>query len=233
MNTPIFINMRYFFTYARAFFMAFSVFFLISCAGTPSERIEIPYEKTELPHEKTVETVTAVPERPVPSLYIMGKGIVPGVSLAEFLLRFNTGADRDYVLALSNYYIEEAAAEGINHDIAFAQMILETGFLRFGGDVKPEQNNFCGLGAVGGGAPGLSFPDPRTGVRAHIQHLKGYASAEPLNQELVNPRYRYLVMLNRIGSSPTIRGLTGTWAVDREYDIKIERILNQLYDFSF
>ena len=108
-------------------------------------------------------------------------------------------------------------------------MCLETGYLRYGGDVKPEQFNFAGMGAVGGGEPGLSFPDPRTGVRAHIQHLKAYGSSEPLNGELVNPRFRYV----RRGAAPTYEGLAGTWAADRQYAVKINSILKRLYDFAF
>ena len=44
-------------------------------------------------------------------------------------------------------------------------MMLETGALRFTGDVRPRQNNFAGLGASGGGAHGESFADVSTGVR--------------------------------------------------------------------
>jgi hypothetical protein len=90
-------------------------------------------------------------------------------------------------------------------------------------------NNFCGLGSIGPGQPGEAFPDPRTGVRAHIQHLKAYASEEPLNGVLVDPRYRWV----RRGSSPTIQGLSGTWAADRAYSEKIYAILERLYSFSF
>ena len=122
-------------------------------------------------------------------------------------------------------YIEEAAAEGVNHDMAFAQMCLETGFLRFGGLVSAGMNNFCGLGAIGPGQEGEVFPDPRAGVRAHIQHLKGYATDLPLNGELVDPRYRWV----RKGSSPRIRELAGTWAADKSYGDKINRILERMY----
>jgi hypothetical protein len=90
-------------------------------------------------------------------------------------------------------------------------------------------NNFCGLGAIGPEEAGLFFPDARIGVRAHIQHLQAYAATEPLNQDLVDPRYRYV----KRGSSPTIQGLAGTWAADRSYDTKISRILKNLYEFSF
>jgi hypothetical protein len=187
----------------------FSLFF--SCAGLSS--------KAALPP----------PERPEPSEYIIGKGQVPAEKLALFLERNNSRADPELVKSLAMYYTQEAAVEGVNYDVAFAQMCLETGFLRYGGLVTADMNNFCGLGAIGPERPGEVFPDPRTGVRAHIQHLKAYATAEPLNGILVDPRYKYV----RYGSAPTIHGLSGTWATDKAYSDKISAILRRLYDFSF
>jgi hypothetical protein len=69
---------------------------------------------------------------------------------------------------------------GVRWDYAFYQMIIETGSLSYrrgnrSGDVRAEQNNFAGLGAVGGGAHGESFKDIDTGVRAHLEHLLLYA----------------------------------------------------------
>ncbi|MCL2265598.1 MAG: glucosaminidase domain-containing protein [Treponema sp.] len=192
------------------FLFTILMFFIVSCAGI----------------QRNVKVIEQKPE--VPS-YIMGDGNVSADKMAAFLLMNNPGLNSAFVSSFARIYIEEASFEGVNHDIAFTQMCLETGFLRFGGDVKSDQYNFAGLGAVGGGAPGLSFPDPRTGVRAQIQHLKAYGSAEPLNEPLVNPRFRYV----RRGSSPTIEGLAGTWAADRQYAVKINTILQRLYDFSF
>jgi hypothetical protein len=63
----------------------------------------------------------------------------------------------------------------IRWDIAFFQMMLETGNLSFTGDVSASQNNFAGLGATGRHVPGESFPDVATGVKAHLQHLLLYA----------------------------------------------------------
>ena len=70
--------------------------------------------------------------------------------------------------------------------------MLETGFLKFGGDVKKEQYNFAGIGATGGSVPGHSFSTIREGIRAQVQHLKAYASKEPLNQAVVDPRFNYV-----------------------------------------
>ncbi|MCL2832907.1 MAG: glucosaminidase domain-containing protein [Treponema sp.] len=160
--------------------------------------------------------------------YIMGQGQVDAKSLSDFLLFFNPDAD-GIAEELANLYVEEASAEGVNCDAAFAQMCLETGFLRFGGLVTSEMNNFCGLGAIGPGQEGEWFPDPRTGVRAHIQHLKIYASDEPLNQELVDPRNYFVIS----GSSPKISGLSGTWAADPAYGDKITNLIRRIYEYSF
>ena len=175
--------------------------------------------------------IPSIPERPVvPPIpeYIMGQGLTIDESLSNFLRFYNPGTG-DFSKELAKLYVEEAFIEGINHDIAFAQMCLETGFLRFGGLVTAEMNNFCGLGAIGPGQRGEWFPDPRTGVRAHIQHLKAYATDVIPTQELVDPRYN----LVRYGSSPKISGLAGTWAVDRLYAEKINNILERLYEFAF
>jgi hypothetical protein len=159
---------------------------------------------------------------------IMGKGRHSAEQLAAFLVSENTLANPEFTVELAGFYIKESAAEGVNHDVAFSQMCLETGFLRFGGLVKPDQNNFSGLGATGPGEPGLRFPNPQIGVRAQIQHLKGYATDEPLNQDLVDPRYRYV----RYGAAPTLEHLAGTWAADQGYAHKIVDILRRLYGHS-
>ena len=165
---------------------------------------------------------------PVPEL-IMGRGIVLPKEMAAFLLESNPGVETAFIEELAYIYTEESAIEGVNSDVAFAQMCLETGFLRYGGLVTPDMNNFCGLGAIGPVERGLSFPNPRTGVRAHIQHLKAYASEEPLKQLLIDPRFHYV----RRGSSPAITGLAGTWAADPAYAEKIHRILERLYSFYY
>lgn len=76
---------------------------------------------------------------------------------------------------LATLYMRHGEALGIRWDIAFFQMILETGALRFTGDVRADQNNFAGLGASGGGARGERFADVSSGVKAHLQHLLMYA----------------------------------------------------------
>ena len=199
---------------------------LFSCAAAPAA-VSPAVSQPVVP-----ETVENPPEKPVqprvPEL-IMGKGLAKAKDLSAFLLSANPEVEKSFVEGLAFIYVEEAAIEGVNHDVAFAQMCVETGFLRYGNLVTPEQNNFCGLGSIGPGQPGLSFPTPRMGARAHIQHLKAYATDAPLKQELIDPRYRFV----RLGSSPYIRGLAGTWAADKSYADKIHNMLNRLYSRIF
>ena len=156
---------------------------------------------------------------------LISNGNTSEVQLQLFLKTNNENAITQFP-DLPKLYREEATIEGVNHDIAFCQMCLETGFLRFGTDIKPQQNNFAGLGGVGGGAEGASFPSARIGVRAHIQHLKAYASLEPLVQQEVDPRFRFVTR----GVAPSVHQLSGRWSADLDYGIKITAILRRLYE---
>jgi hypothetical protein len=159
---------------------------------------------------------------------IAGKGQAKADKLVAFFLSENRAANKDYIEELVRHYITESEIEGINYEIAFAQMCLETGFLRFGGLVNAEMNNFCGLGSTGPGVPGNTFPTPQLGIRAHIQHLQAYATNLPLKSELVDPRYHYV----RRGSAPAVKNLAGSWAADPNYAEKIEFIIGRIYRFE-
>lgn len=156
---------------------------------------------------------------------IMGHGKTSEVQLMMFLKTNNPNAIVEFP-DVPKLYREEAAIEGVNYDIAFCQMCLETSFLRFSGEIEPTQNNFAGLGAVGGGNVAASFPSARIGVRAHVQHLKAYASIEPLVQELVDPRFRFVAR----GIAPLIEQLSGRWAADLQYGQKVMALLRRLYE---
>ena len=119
---------------------------------------------------------------------------------------------------------EEARSEGVNAEVAFCQEMNETNWLRFGGDVQAAQCNFAGLGATGNGAPGNTFPDVRTGVRAQVQHLKAYASTAPLKNNCVDTRFDYV----RRGSAPTVSKLSGTWAASKSYGQDLLKLIDEL-----
>ena len=128
-------------------------------------------------------------------------------------------------------YIEEAEAEGIRPEVAFAQTMKETGFLQYGGDASIEQFNFAGLGTTGGGVPGNSYPDVRTGVRAQIQHLKAYATTDVLSQACVDERYEYVIK----GSAPYVEWLGKNenpegqgWATAEGYGYSIVEMIQKM-----
>ncbi|AFY45414.1 N-acetylmuramoyl-L-alanine amidase [Nostoc sp. PCC 7107] len=156
---------------------------------------------------------------------IISRGNTSEVQLQLFLRNNNDNAVVKFP-DLPKLYREEASIEGVNYDIAFCQMCLETGFLRFGGDIRAEQNNFAGLGSIGGGAAAAAFENARIGVRAHIQHLKAYASLEPLVNEVVDPRFRFVTR----GIAPLISQLSGRWSADLDYGAKIIAMLQRLYE---
>ncbi len=125
---------------------------------------------------------------------------------------------------------QEAEAEGVRVEVAFAQAMLETGFLKFGGDVKPNQYNFAGIGATGG-VPGNEFTSVREGIRAQIQHLKCYASDEALNNPCVDPRWGTWLR----NKAPYVQWLSKAnnpygigWATDAEYSDKILNMIKNL-----
>ena len=138
-------------------------------------------------------------------------------------------------------FIEETNREGIKAEVAFAQTLLETGYLKFGGQVKIEQFNFAGLGATDGGAAGADFSGygsngVRMGIRAQIQHLKAYASStitkETLKTECVDPRFdlvspkgcaSYVEYLGQ-KENPMGKG----WATAERYGYHIVGIINKL-----
>ncbi len=155
---------------------------------------------------------------------IISRGQTSEVQMMMFLKTNNSDALSQFP-DLLKFYIEESNAEGVNYDIAFAQMCLETNYLKFGGNVSINSNNFAYLGS-NNGMEIASFDSQRLGVRAQIQHLKAYASREPLVQEIVDPRFRFVTR----GVAATVDQLGGRWSADLDYGTKILAILRRLYE---
>lgn len=135
------------------------------------------------------------------------------------------------IQSLCQIYYEEATAEGVRPEVAFVQSMKETGWLQYGGDSTIQQYNFAGLGTTGGGVQGVYFPDVRTGVRAQIQHLKAYATEEPLSQDCVDERYDFVAK----GCAPYVEWLGQQenpqgygWATGAEYGTSIVSMISIL-----
>ena len=139
----------------------------------------------------------------------------------------------DSIETFCQIYYDEASAEGVRPEVAFAQTMKETGFLQYGGDASIEQFNFAGLGTTGGGVPGNSYPDVRTGVRAQIQHLKAYATTDALEQECVDDRYEYV----KKGAAPYVEWLGQQenpeglgWATGENYGYDIVEMIRDMQE---
>ena len=135
-----------------------------------------------------------------------------------------------------NIVYQEANAEGIKVEVVFCQSMIETGWLQFKGDVKAEQFNFAGIGAVGNGAGGADFSSygingVRMGIRAQVQHLKCYANKDALVNPCVDPRWGEWLR----GKAPYVEWLAKEknpnnigWATDADYGKKIIALIKQL-----
>jgi Mannosyl-glycoprotein endo-beta-N-acetylglucosaminidase. len=151
----------------------------------------------------------------------MGNSLATANQMNQFIRSKNPDAP-----LLADIYLQMEQLYGVRADIAFCQMCKETKYQMFGGQVKAEQHNPAGLGAVDNGAQGETYPDWPTGIEAQFQHLLAYASTNqlPLNRVIYDIRFKYV---NR-GTAPWVESLgiqenpqhVG-WASDHGYGISI------------
>lgn len=164
-------------------------------------------------------------------LRIMGKSVATVDQMQSYIKRVNPAVAQS-VLDMIPFYLTEGKAEGVRGDIAFAQSCLETGNFAFkGSSVALDQNNFAGIGVTQNGMKGNSWATPQLGIRAQIQHLKAYASDDPLTGACVDPRFKYVrrncaeyVEHLGIQENPQRCG----WAAGKDYGKKIIQILNNI-----
>jgi len=145
---------------------------------------------------------------------IVGKFEGTWQDLCNQFIRINPHYDNKKLVVLAQFYIKWGTIFNLRADIAWAQMEKETNYLRYTGDVKPEQNNFAGIGATGGGNPGNSYKSVELGVIGHFSHLAWYMFPNHVNaycSKIYDPRhfgwghYKY--------RGPELKYLSETWAV--------------------
>jgi len=131
--------------------------------------------------------------------------------LVDELVRYVRKVNPAFKEEIAQAFLAIGSKYGVRGDIALCQSIHETNWFRYGGDVQPDQNNFAGIGATGGGVRGSSFATVQEGVTAQIQHLYAYASTAPIpaGETIVDPRFS----LVRRGSAVNWEDLAGRWAV--------------------
>jgi len=163
---------------------------------------------------------------------------VPGCVTPERLMAFIAVRNQALVPKFRDiafHYKRHGEVWGVRWDYAFFQMVLETNYLMFQrgngtpGDVRPDQNNFAGLGTTGNGVPGDSYPDVSMGVLAQIQHLVVYSGeriSEPVGKRTRLKQEDILRSSRRVASRRPIsfQDLSGRWASDRRYGRSIEAI---------
>jgi hypothetical protein len=150
---------------------------------------------------------------------IMGHATAQLAQMEAVVRRVNPGAPD-----VARIYLAAGPGLGVRGDLAYAQAIQETDYFRFTGVVRPEQNNYCGLGAIDQNNPGYSFATPEEGVLAHLQHLYAYAATDPLpdGMALADPRFG----LVQRGIAPYVGDLNGRWALPgMNYGQTIDTIL--------
>ncbi|GAB4260996.1 MAG: hypothetical protein Kow00122_17920 [Thermoleophilia bacterium] len=153
--------------------------------------------------------------------------------VAYFRTQGHTGAKFSIPLAdLAKLYVLYGRRFGIRADMAWAQMVHETGFGEYGGEVRPEQNNMAGIGATGG-VPGNSFATAELGVIAHYAHLAWYIYPEHLTDPYCvasldpavpgDPRHFVIDGRPHRGNVRTVLDLGGKWAPSPDYGAAVLR----------
>ena len=168
---------------------------------------------------------------------IMGKSSVSAESMAKvFTATGNAYPTHIYsqkgaadISEFCEQVVNAASSEGVRPEVVFAQAMLETGWLQFGGSVSVDQCNFAGLGATDSQIKGASFDSVYQGLLPQTQHLKGYATTASLTNTCVDTRYQVLVDRGLLGVSPCLEDLNGLWAVPGDgYGQRISKLIDRL-----
>ena len=111
---------------------------------------------------------------------------------------------------IAKAFFSLAPKYGIDPMMAISQSILETGWFKYvGSAVTPEHHNYCGLGVTSTGITGGIFNTVEDGVTAQLQHLFAYGCNDTLNENIIDPRFKYVTR----GIAKYWQQLAGRWAV--------------------
>jgi S-layer homology domain/Mannosyl-glycoprotein endo-beta-N-acetylglucosaminidase len=172
-----------------------------------------------------------------------GRFLGDSTDLVRYFRQHSGGSDGKFSVpleTLAKLYVIYGKRFGIRADMAWAQMIHETGYGQYSGVVAPEQNNLAGIGATGPGVPGNSFATAELGVIAQYAHLAWYIYpddlpdpycvlvTQPLDGPITTPGDpRHFVQPDgstHKGNVRTVYELSGKWAVGPDYGAAIQNI---------
>lgn len=124
---------------------------------------------------------------------------------------------------IADYYWKYGEITGIRPEILYGQAAKETGFGKYTGQVKPEQNNWAGIKIKNPIADRPedheTFATPEDGVRAHFNHITAYLGIEPVGEP--HDRYYVLQTVAWRGTVKNVEQLGGKWAPDVTYGYNI------------
>lgn len=134
----------------------------------------------------------------------------------------NRGAHQRFI-DIADFYWKYGEITGIRPEILYGQAAKETGFGKYTGQVKPEQNNWAGIKIKNPIADRPedheTFETPEDGVRAHFNHISAYVGTEPVGEP--HDRYYVLQTVAWRGTVKNVEQLGGKWAPDVTYGYNI------------
>ena len=175
----------------------------------------------------TVPATRPISPREMPNpknISIEGIGTLDRNDIVRYIREYNPNPPSN-VEAIVKAYIDEAKLENINWDIAIAQMCYATNYL------KDKQllntHNYAGFGAIK--SVPVTYKTMNDGIKAHIQHLKGYATRILPKGNIVDQRY--FILGEILGTVKKLDALFRTWSPGnyQNYGNRINGILMGLY----
>jgi hypothetical protein len=203
---------------ARAEYVAICRFFGL----TPGEGVGTPSGETLTPNS----TILAAPRASAAQLRRH--------LIARHRAHHSQSRYKDSTLAdIISLYVKTCKSVGIDPLVAVSQMELETAHLTSKAS-QPPQRNPAGIGITGAPGEGVSFPNWKKAVRAHVGRLAAFAL--PKGQETRTQKALIAEALavrplpdSKRGSAARLKGLSRNWATDPKYANKIARIGKEIH----
>jgi N-acetyl-anhydromuramyl-L-alanine amidase AmpD len=148
------------------------------------------------------------------------------------LARPHGSYDERQVRTIARLYDETSRAVGLDPLLVVAQMVLETGNLSSFWS-QPPRRNPAGIGVTGVPGEGISFPNWKAAVPAHVGRLLAYTlpkgGGNAAQKQLIKSALAVRPLPDDVfGVAKTLTGLAGTWAHDPSYATKVARVAKEI-----
>jgi hypothetical protein len=140
--------------------------------------------------------------------------------------------DERRVQTIARLYDDTSRSAGLDPLLVVSQMVLETGNLSSFWS-QPPRRNPAGIGVTGVPGEGVSFPNWKTAVTAHVGRLLAYTlpkgGGNATQKQLIKKALEVRPLpSDRFGVAKTIGGLAGTWAMDPKYATKLAGVAKEI-----